>query len=59
VEFVVYDDQSQPPTAVCLYEKLITQDKVDAVMGSYSSATERPGPSRARRSGKPSSHLTR
>src|SRR5262247_1392770 len=38
VELVVYDDQSMPPTAVRLYEKLITEDKVDAVMGPYSSA---------------------
>jgi len=38
VEFVVYDDQSQPATGVRLYEKLITQDKVDVVMGPYSSA---------------------
>jgi branched-chain amino acid transport system substrate-binding protein len=37
IEFVVYDDQSAPPTAVRLYEKLITEDKVDAVMGPYSS----------------------
>jgi branched-chain amino acid transport system substrate-binding protein len=38
VETVIYDDQSQPATAVRLYEKLITEDKVDAVMGPYSSA---------------------
>ncbi len=38
VELVIYDDQSQPATAVRLYEKLITEDKVDAVMGPYSSA---------------------
>jgi branched-chain amino acid transport system substrate-binding protein len=38
VEFVVYDDQSMPATAVRLYEKLITEDKVDGVMGPYSSA---------------------
>jgi branched-chain amino acid transport system substrate-binding protein len=37
VEFVMYDDQSMPATAVRLYEKLITEDKVDAVMGPYSS----------------------
>jgi branched-chain amino acid transport system substrate-binding protein len=37
VDLVVYDDQSMPPTAVRLYEKLITEDKVDAVMGPYSS----------------------
>lgn len=37
MELVVYDDQSAPPTAVRLYEKLLTEDKVDAVMGPYSS----------------------
>jgi branched-chain amino acid transport system substrate-binding protein len=37
VEMVVYDDQSMPATGVRLYEKLITADKVDAVMGPYSS----------------------
>ena len=37
VEFVFYDDQSTPATRVRLYEKLITEDKVDAVMGPYSS----------------------
>jgi branched-chain amino acid transport system substrate-binding protein len=36
-ELVMYDDQSLPATAVRLYEKLITEDKVDAVMGPYSS----------------------
>jgi branched-chain amino acid transport system substrate-binding protein len=38
VEFVMYDDQSATQTAQRLYEKLITEDKVDAVMGPYSSA---------------------
>jgi branched-chain amino acid transport system substrate-binding protein len=38
IELVIYDDQSTPATAVRLYEKLITEDKVDAVMGPYSSA---------------------
>ena len=37
VQLVVYDDQSMPPTGVRLYEKLITEDKVDVVMGPYSS----------------------
>src|SRR5438309_1313157 len=37
VEFVVYDDQSMTSTAQRLYEKLITEDKVEAVMGPYSS----------------------
>jgi branched-chain amino acid transport system substrate-binding protein len=38
IEFVLYDDQSQPATGVRLYERLITQDKVDVVLGPYSSA---------------------
>ncbi len=38
VEFAFYDDRSDPQTGVRLYEKLITEDKVDAVMGPYSSA---------------------
>ena len=37
IQFVVYDDQSMPPTGVRLYEKLITEDKVDVVMDPYSS----------------------
>ena len=37
IEFVIYDDQSTPATGVRLYEKLITEDKVEAVMGPYSS----------------------
>lgn len=32
VEFVYYDDKSTPETAVKVYEKLITQDKVDLVL---------------------------
>jgi branched-chain amino acid transport system substrate-binding protein len=38
IEFVLYDDRSDPQTGVRLYEKLLTEDKVDAVMGPYSSA---------------------
>ena len=38
VEFVLYDDKSDAATGVRLYERLITQDKVDAIMGPYSSA---------------------
>ena len=33
LELVVYDDGSDPATAVRLYERLITQDKVDLVLG--------------------------
>ena len=35
LELVVYDDRSDPATAVRLYEQLITQDKVDLVLGPY------------------------
>ena len=38
IEFVIYDDQSDESTAVRNYEKLITEDKVDAVLGPYGSA---------------------
>jgi len=37
LELVLYDDRSDPATAVRLYEKLITQDKVDLVLGPHSS----------------------
>ncbi|CAN5715196.1 amino acid ABC transporter substrate-binding protein [soil metagenome] len=37
VEFVIYDDRSDPGLAPDLYEKLITLDGVDAVMGPYGS----------------------
>ncbi len=37
LEFVIYDDGSDEKTAVRLYEKLVAEDKVDAVMGPYSS----------------------
>ncbi len=38
VEIVLYDDQSDPATGVRLYERLINQDKVDVLLGPYSSA---------------------
>lgn len=37
VQFVVYDNASNPDTAVADYERLITQDKVDLVVGPFSS----------------------
>lgn len=37
LELIVEDDQSQAATAVGIYEKLITQVKVDAILGPYSS----------------------
>ena len=38
LEFVIYDDGSDDKTAARLYEKLIVEDKVDAVLGPYGSA---------------------
>lgn len=37
VEFLIYDDESDTETAVNLYERLITEDLVDAIMGPYGS----------------------
>ena len=37
VEFVIRDDASDDKTAGGVYEKLITEDRVDAVLGPYSS----------------------
>jgi branched-chain amino acid transport system substrate-binding protein len=37
LEFLIYDDRSDPEAAVALYEKLIVEDRVDAVMGPYGS----------------------
>src|SRR5262245_61283838 len=39
IEFLIRDDGSDPKTAVSLYEKLIEEDKVDAVMGPCGSAS--------------------
>src|SRR5437588_9711252 len=38
IEFVIYDDESDERKAAALYEKLIVEDKVDAVLGPYGSA---------------------
>src|SRR5499426_3232801 len=37
IEFAIYDDGSDEKTVVRFYEKLITEDKVDAVLGPYGS----------------------
>jgi ABC-type branched-subunit amino acid transport system substrate-binding protein len=37
VRFIIYDDQTSPPTALRLYERLATVDKVDVFIGPYSS----------------------
>ena len=38
VKLVHYDDESKPETGTKLYEKLITDDKVDLLIGPYSSS---------------------
>ena len=42
LELVLEDDQSQPATAARIYEKLITQDKVDLALGPYGSPMTAP-----------------
>ncbi len=37
VKIVIYDDKSDPATGVRLYEKLVSDDKVDLLLGPYSS----------------------
>lgn len=38
VQWVVRDDESSPQTSASLYERLITQDKVDLIVGPYGTA---------------------
>jgi branched-chain amino acid transport system substrate-binding protein len=38
IEMTIYDDKSDPDTGVSLYEKLITVDKVDLILGPYTSS---------------------
>jgi branched-chain amino acid transport system substrate-binding protein len=37
VEFIIHDDRSDSDTAIALYEQLISEEQVDAVMGPYGS----------------------
>ncbi len=37
IEFTIYDDESDSDTAIELYEQLIVEDGVDAIMGPYGS----------------------
>src|SRR4030081_2049410 len=43
IEFVIYDDRSDPGTAARLYERLITSDNVNFVISSLGSATAATG----------------
>jgi branched-chain amino acid transport system substrate-binding protein len=42
LELVAEDDQSQPATAIGIYERLITQEKVDLVLGPWGSPITEP-----------------
>jgi branched-chain amino acid transport system substrate-binding protein len=42
LELTAEDDRSEPTAAVRIYERLITQDKVDAVLGPYTSLITEP-----------------
>jgi branched-chain amino acid transport system substrate-binding protein len=37
VEFIIHDDRSDPGLAVEIYERMIVEDRVDAIMGPYGS----------------------
>jgi branched-chain amino acid transport system substrate-binding protein len=39
IEFVVYDDQSNPAQAAKIYEKLINEDKVDLLLSPWGTST--------------------
>src|SRR5438309_2572218 len=53
VELLTYDDSSDPETSRNLYEKLITEDKVDLVIGPYSSPVTLPASTVAEKYGYP------
>ena len=38
VQYILLDDQSKPDVARTLYERLITSDKVDLILGPYGTA---------------------
>jgi branched-chain amino acid transport system substrate-binding protein len=50
---VIYDDQSDPETGQRLYEKLISEDKVDLVIGPYSTPVTMPASTVAEKYGYP------
>jgi len=44
IQFVIHDDGSDGQAAIRIYEKLITEDKVDAVMGRTAPPSRRSSP---------------
>jgi len=53
IDMVILDDTSDPETASKLYEKLISEDKVDLVIGPYSSPVTLPASTVAEKYGYP------
>ena len=53
VEFIWYDDKSDPPTVGKFYTKLITEDKVDMLMGPFTSVNAIPASTLAENYGVP------
>lgn len=53
VEVLIYDDQSDPTTTARLYERLITQDRVDVLLAPWSDDMTMPATTVAERHRKP------
>ncbi len=53
VRMVIYDDQSDPATGARLYERLLTEDQVDLVLGPYSSSVTQAVAQVTERAGQP------
>ena len=53
VRMVLYDDQSDPATGARLYERLLTEDNVDLILGPYSSSVTQAVAQVTERAGQP------
>jgi branched-chain amino acid transport system substrate-binding protein len=53
VEMVIYDDQSDPTTGARLYERLLTEDEVQLILGPYSSSVTQAVAQVTERAGQP------
>jgi branched-chain amino acid transport system substrate-binding protein len=53
IKFIIYDDQSQVPVVTRFYERLVQRDKVDIMLGPYSSPLTFAATIPAERSGTP------
>jgi branched-chain amino acid transport system substrate-binding protein len=53
VHMILYDDQSDPATGARLYERLLTEDNVDLILGPYSSSVTQAVAQVTERAGQP------